>query len=188
MADNDDLNVGFDEEEEEEGKEEEKSGFSENIIKYLTYIGLFLGVVLISVVSAIVVNKFFGTAETAPGFQRGISAQAAPPKGVYPLKEFKLPLDKNEDESVMTIVQVNLALAYEKDNQQVLDDIIARKAQIEDKIQYVISSKKYDEINSAEKREKDLKRDLLYHLNNLMSEESILDVYFSNFVISRVPG
>ncbi len=188
MADDTD-NLLVDEDEEEDKPEEEKKGLSESIVKYLIYLGLVLGVILISVVSSIIVNKYYGQAKPVVSDYRTAKTDTLPPKAVYEIPEFKLALDKKDDESMTTIVQVKLSLAYAKDNneQATLNEIIARKEEIRDKIQYVIAKKKYEDIKIARKRDEDLKDDLKYEINKILNKE-VLDVYFHTFVISRTQG
>ncbi|MDH4128220.1 MAG: flagellar basal body-associated FliL family protein [Spirochaetota bacterium] len=177
------------EEEEEEGKkEEEKKGLlSEKWIKLLTYVGLFLGVILVAIISAYLVYELKKDSQVSSPLREGMRPIARP-KGVYELPEFKLALDKEDEESMSTIVQVKLGLAYIRNNQKIIDEIIKRKEQIIDRVQFVIARKKYEDINRADRREKDLKEDLKTELNKIMQEGEIEDIYFDTFVISRVPG
>ena len=185
MAPEDDDFIG--DEEEEGGQEDEPKGFSEKWVNVLKYSVLFLVVILISVTSSLIVNHFFGPTDTVsiPGLKD--QARKLPVPDVYQVPEFKLPLDKQDDESRTTIVQAKIGIAYEKDNQQIVNEIIARKAQIQDKIQYVIASKKYEEINTARGRE-ELKKDIVYAINSIMTEGEVQNVFFSTFVISAISG
>ncbi len=182
----DDVDIIDDDDEKQEDEKKEKV-LSVNIIKYLTYLGLVLGVILISIVSSIIVNQFWGTTSQVPPYQRKIRPTPPPPRATYEIPEFKLPLDKKEDENITTIVQVKLSLAYKKDDQQTLNEIINRKEQIKDRIQFIIAKKKYEDISTARRREEDLKKDLIDKINNIM-ENQIFDIYFDVFVISRIPG
>ena len=119
-------------------------------------------------------------------YTNDISTDVSIPKDVYVIPELKLALDNNGEDSMNTILQVKIALAYEKENQSVLNEIINRKEQIRDRVQYVIAKKSYQEISTAESREQTLKKDLLYELRNIMNGE-ILDIYYDTFVISRIP-
>ncbi|MDH5681047.1 MAG: flagellar basal body-associated FliL family protein [Spirochaetota bacterium] len=183
MADEDSV---FEDEEEEEGGQEEEKRSSGLWLKILTYLGLFLGVALISAITSIVVYELRG--EGIKTVDLGdIVGRPTAPRDVYQVPEFKLALDKKDEESMTTIVQVKLGLAYEAENQLILDEIIKRKQQIRDKVQYVIARKSYEEISSSTNREEILKEDLRNALNSIIEGE-ILDIYFDTFVISRVPG
>lgn len=187
MAEEFDDNLDF-EEEEGEGQAEESSGggMSGPLIKILTYLGIVLAVILISTLTAILIYEL-KKGDTVRPIGTGVDNIRPEAKDVYIIPEFKLALDKKEEESMSTIVQVKLGVAYPKDDQQTLTDIIKRKEQLRDKIQYVIARKSYDEINTAQAREEKLKQDLLYELRKIVNGE-ILDIYFDTFVISRVPG
>ncbi len=108
----------------------------------------------------------------------------APPRGVYTLPEFKLAI-KKEDDSYTTIVQVKLGIAYEKDNQEVLNELITRKVQLLDTVQFILAKKTYEEIITYDKREEGLKKDLLKALRQIIEGE-IFDIYFDKFVIARI--
>jgi len=189
MAD-DDFDLAGDDEEEEGEQEEQKKGFlgGQQWTKMLMYTAGILVVIIISVITSVFINQWIGATQQTMPFKTTVPSTATPPRAVYTLPEFKLALDKKEEESMTTIVQVKLALAYEKDNQQIINEIIARKEQIRDRVQYVIAKKKYEDINVARSREEQLKQDLLYMVNSIMTEGEILDVYFDQFVVSRIPG
>lgn len=186
MAEEEFDDMGFDDEEEQGPAEESSGGLSGPLIKLLTYVGILLGVVLISTLTAILIYEL-KKGDTMKPLTPGVVITKPEAKDVYTVPEFKLALDKKEDESMTTIVQVKLGVAYPKDDQQTLTDIIKRKEQLRDRIQYVIARKGYDEINTALSREEKLKQDLLYELRKIVNGE-ILDIYFDTFVISRVPG
>lgn len=171
---------------EEESQEEQKRRFPEKWLRLLMYLGLFFGVLFVSVVSAIVVYELRGADAPMRDILREVSV-AVPVLDVYSLPEFKLALDQRGEESLTTIVQVKMGLAYESGNQRILDEIIQRKDQIQDRVQYVVARKSYDEISTADSREEILKQDLLYALENVLEAE-VLDVYFDTFVITRIPG
>ena len=176
---------------EEEGEEEvtegEKKGFlTKGWIKFLNYLGLGLGVICLSILVSIIVYELKSREGIVP-YTNDISTDVSIPKDVYVIPELKLALDNNGEDSMNTILQVKIALAYEKENQSVLNEIINRKEQIRDRVQYVIAKKSYQEISTAESREQTLKKDLLYELRNIMQGE-ILDIYYDTFVISRIPG
>ncbi len=169
-----------------ESKQEEKKGSSFPFVKILTYIGIGLGVVLISAITSLVILSL-RPSDKPKVYQDYIKSAVSKPRDTYALKEFKLYLDKKEDESMATIVQVKLSLVYESGNQKILDEIIKRKEQIVDRVQYIISKKSYQEISTSVAREELLKKDLLYSLNSMMEAE-ILDIYFEQFIIQRIPG
>ena len=105
----------------------------------------------------------------------------------YQIPEFKLPLDQKDVKGRTIIVQAKIGFGYNKDNQIIVNEVIKRKAQIQDKIQYVIASKKPEEINTAKRREQ-LKKDITDAINSIMTEGKIEDIHFKTFVISAISG
>ncbi len=185
MANEEDL-LGDEEFDDEEGEKEEKGkGISELLARFGPYVAVILVSVGISVfVAWLVIGSRPGTAISKYG-DRPFDVTA--PRSVYPIPEFKLPLDKKPGENLATIVQVKLGIAYEKDNRQVEDELIKRKEQIKDKVQYIIAKKSYAEISTATSREELLKKDLIYALREIVDGE-IFDIYFDKFVIARIAG
>ncbi len=110
-----------------------------------------------------------------------------PPRGVYILPEFKLALKKEKDASYTMIIQVKLGIAYEKDNQQVLDELISREAQLLDTVQSILAKKTYEEISTATDREELLKKELIEAIRQIIKGE-VFDIYFNKFVIFRIAG
>lgn len=187
MADDAELVGEDEEEEEEEGKKEEKKGLPESWIKILTYSAVIFVAVLISILFTLLYVELKPSTAIS-SYSRSPLRSVAAPRDVYLIPEFKLALDKRVNEAMTTIVQVKLGLAYEADNQQVLNEIIKRKEQIRDKVQYIIAKKRYEDVDTSESREKRLKKDLKYELNKIMKSGKILNIYFDTFVISRVAG
>ncbi len=170
----------------EEGEKEEKGG---GITELLARFGPYIAVVLVSVgISIFSFWMVWGAKKgTVSSSYSNVRFDVSAVRSVYAIPEFKLPLDKEVGESFSTIVQVELGIAYEKDNRQVEDELIKRKEQIKDKVQYIIAKKKYEEISTATSREELLKKDLLYALREIIEGE-IFDIYFNKFVIARVAG
>ncbi len=185
MANEEDL-LADEEFDGEEGEKEEKGGgISELLARFGPYVAVILVSVGISVlVSWLIFDSRKGTATSSYSDRR---FDVIAPRSVYPIPEFKLPLDKKDGESLATIVQVKLGIAYEKDNRQTEDELIKRKEQIKDKVQYIIARKSYEDISTATSRDELLKKDLIYALREIIEGE-IFDIYFDKFVIARIAG
>ncbi|GMT49464.1 MAG: hypothetical protein IEMM0008_1003 [bacterium] len=185
MANVEDSLVDEEFDDEEGGKEGKGGGITELLARFGPYIAVVLVSVGISIFSFWLVWGSKKGTNTSSYSNRTYSVTAA--RDVYSIPEFKLPLDKKDGESFSTIVQVELVIAYEKNNRKVEDELIKRKEQIKDKVQYIIAKKSYEEISTATSREELLKKDLLYALRQIIEGE-IFDIYFSKFVIARVAG
>lgn len=187
-ADNLNQNDKSNEEESDKDKNKaKKSLISSRLAKFLIYSFLCLFLIFLVILISILVVKYETSNFDLNYNQVDLNKSISEPKDIYEIPEFKLALDKSPKDSMTTIVQIKLFIAYKQGDQSVLNEIIQRKEQIKDRIQFIISSKTYDQISTARFREDFLKEDLLYGLNSILSEE-ILDIYFDTFVISRIQG
>jgi len=101
-------------------------------------------------------------------------------------KEFKIKLD-----DMKTIVTVKLFLGYDMQNEDLKKELDKRLLEIIDKINFIIGTKSYRDINTAEKREINLKKELINEINSILynrdkKENKIEDLYFTQFFITRL--
>ncbi len=172
----------------EEGEKREKSArFSPKALVIVIISTIFVGFIGIVFLSMLTSWRVFDSKMSAINAYSDRRFDVSVPRSVYPIPEFKLPLIKKKGESLTTIVQVKLGIAYEKDNRQVEDELIKRKEMIKDKVQYIIAKKSYEEISTATNREEFLKKHLIYELRQIIEGE-IFDIYFDKLVIARIAG
>ncbi|MDH5680894.1 MAG: flagellar basal body-associated FliL family protein [Spirochaetota bacterium] len=101
-------------------------------------------------------------------------------------KEFKIKLD-----DMKTIVTLKLFLGYDEQNQELKEELDKRLLEIIDKINFIIGNKSYRDINTIEKREINLKKELINEINSILyskdrKENKIEDLYFTQFFITRL--
>ncbi|OHD11954.1 MAG: hypothetical protein A2Y41_05150 [Spirochaetes bacterium GWB1_36_13] len=178
-----------DEESKEEGgiSEQPSGGFlSKGIVKILMIVASFLvGVILMVLVSNIV----FNIREKGSQKEEEViwSPGVTPKKPAYQtlgLDPFKINL--NDPTGTMPgILQLEIALAYEKNNVKLQTELLDRKLQIRDKIITLLSSKTYEDLNTPDKIA-DLKKQIKNQINTLLMEGIIEEIYVSSFdVITR---
>ncbi len=107
-------------------------------------------------------------------------------KSVFKTKEFNMTLDIAPKDDKSVIVKTEIYLAYKKDHSDLGEELEDRKKELEDRIQLIISSKNLYDINSADKREYGLKKELINEINSLLEKGVIEDIYFTNFFFIEV--
>ncbi len=110
------------------------------------------------------------------------------------LRAYKFPsLREKEDKEfevwlndLSTVIKLSLYLAYDEDNSSLAEELNDRNIEIIDKVQLIIAAKNYDDLNTANKREFNLKKELINEINSLLIEGKIKDLYFTQFYISQI--
>lgn len=96
-------------------------------------------------------------------------------------KEFKIKLNDQA-----TTVMLSLYLGYPKGNDDLAEELDKRKLELIDKIQLIISTKSYQDIDTAIKRETILKKELINEINSMLTEGKIEDIFFTRFFLTRI--
>lgn len=115
------------------------------------------------------------------------------PKKSLALATFKFPTARESEEKefkidlndLQTTVSMSLNLAYKKGLDDLAEELDDRKLELIDKIQLIISSKSYKDINTAIKRETVIKKELINEINSMLAEGKIQDIYFTRFFVNR---
>jgi flagellar basal body-associated protein FliL len=107
-------------------------------------------------------------------------------KGIFRTKEFNITLDATPEDDKSIIVKTEIYLAYKKDHLDLKEELENRKKELEDRIQLIISSKDLYDINSADKREYALKKELINEVNSLLDKGKVEDLYFTNFFFTQI--
>lgn len=155
------------------------------IIRFLGWgVAILVGIGLM-VLTQIVVLELRGD---APDKQSIIDPRAyseIPIYSTHNLDQFVVTLDRTDESQRTTSVTVDLVLAYPPNNQAVDTELNNRRAQIADHIQSVISRKRYEDINRADKRQTILKYELINEINSLLTNKGVVDIYITKFEITR---
>ncbi len=109
--------------------------------------------------------------------------------GVYKFPSLREKEDKEFEiwlNDLSTIIKLSFYIAFDEENSSLADELADRNIEIIDKVQLIIASKTYHDINTAEKREFDLKKELINEINSLLTEGKIKDLYFTQFYINRI--
>ncbi len=105
--------------------------------------------------------------------------------GVHPLDRFTITLDKTDEDERTTMVSAEIVLAYPSDRSDIASELNERKEQLSDVLQSIIARKNFEDINSADERENELKLELIEAVNRNLINKGIVDIYITQFEISR---
>lgn len=162
--------------------EEEGKKLSGGLVKLLMMIAAGLVAMILMVVIAYIVFNVMDTKRTGTKGKAVLRSQVEkrkPPRLTMPLKAFKLNLSDPTGTNPV-FIQVEMALAYEQNNEKLQNELIERKFEIRDKVITLISSKTYEDVNTPDKIE-DLKKEIKNQINTLMINGLIEDVYLLEF-------
>jgi len=124
--------------------------------------------------------------------KQDVAADAAPAKKIAPKKEARegtgigplYPLENfivnMADAGGSRYLRVTLQLELD-DTKKFAEALDTRKPQLRDAILTVLASKRYEEVSSAQGK-LILKQELLRRLNSLVTEGTIVNIYFTEFV------
>ncbi|HEO65142.1 MAG TPA: flagellar basal body-associated FliL family protein [Spirochaetes bacterium] len=126
-------------------------------------------------------------------FDEDIFTLPTPLKPVI-LDVYKFPnVRQNEDKEfeiwlndLSTVVKLSFYMAFDEGDSSLADELADRNIEIIDRVQLIIASKTYQDINTAEKREFNLKKELINEINSLLIEGKIKDLYFTEFYMNRI--
>ena len=83
-------------------------------------------------------------------------------------------------------VSLSLALAFDGKNTELTEELMQVQPLIKDRIQYIVASKTYHDINSTRKRQDLLKKAIIHEINSLLRHGHIEDLYFTQFLINKL--
>lgn len=180
----DELNLNdeeLDENEVEEEGGEVKAGGKKIITPGLVKIILgIVGVIILIAISATVsymVTKKMVEKPQITG-EENIFKPVAPALNTFTLDEFTI----NTSDPEPHIINIELALGYDKTNQLIATEIGERIAQIRDIINTILASKYYRDLATPEGKE-NLKLEIKNEINNILTNGKIKDVYFLKFIL-----
>jgi flagellar basal body-associated protein FliL len=104
---------------------------------------------------------------------------------VHPLDTFTITLDKTDDDEKTTMVTAELVLAYPPDSKEIGSELNQRNEQLSDVLQSIIAQKNFEDINTADERENELKLELIEAVNRNLINKGIVDIFITQFEISR---
>lgn len=188
MAEEDENLESLDDEDEEEGKEPEKKKLPEKWVKIATYSLVSIIIFLLSALISHFVIDIMDDIEESKNEDVVEEVTKKEDFSVFPLPSYRLVLDRGEDETKQSIVQVELALAYKSEDEDFILELNDRKQQIRSIVQFVTAQKTYKEISSVDKRYHTLKKDIKRSINDVLKKGRILDIFFNTFVITQIPG
>ncbi len=166
---------------EESGEPKKKKGGKLKLIIIILLLLIILGVLGGAGYMMFLKPKPEETAENAPA-----KKSAAPKKEkkegtgigmLYPLENFIVNM---ADSGGTRYLRVTLQLELD-DTKKFVEALDMRKPQLRDAILTVLASKRYEEVSSAQGK-LILKQELLRRLNSLITEGSIVNIYFTEFV------
>lgn len=163
-----------------------QSNIAKMIVRILGWV-LAIGVgVALMFLTATLVLELRGDAPEEQSIIAPPVIESTPIYAVHPLDTFTINLDKRDDSEKTTIVTAKLVLAYPQDRKDVQSEINQRKEQLSDAIQSIIARKRFEDINTANKRENFLKQELITEVNRNLINKGIVDIYITKFEISRL--
>jgi len=172
--------------EEEKNNEEESSPKKKKGGKIKLIIIILLLLIILGVLGG-AAYMIFLKPKPAPEMNAGDAAKASVPKKVvkegqgigplYPMENFIVNM---ADAGGTRYLRVTLQLELD-DTKKFAEALDMRKPQLRDAILTVLASKRYEEVSSAQGK-LILKQELLRRINSLVTEGTILNIYFTEFV------
>ncbi|HON77068.1 MAG TPA: flagellar basal body-associated FliL family protein [Spirochaetota bacterium] len=178
MGDDERLAADVDDDEEVGGSEEAPSGLATSrIVKILLWV---VGIVLLGAsmfgISWIVANY---VEERRSQREEGILV--APPPA--PREHFDLPaFSVSTRDEEPHFAKITVSLGYEE-NPELMLELGKRRVEIRHVINMLLSSKKYEDMDSLEDKI-GLAEEIKSHVNVILSSGKIVDVYFTEFVVN----
>jgi flagellar basal body-associated protein FliL len=180
----------IDDEEDEAGEVSDAGGrrIGKTLAKILTYtLFAIVGIGLMVIVSVLVVNmkskgakQVVDTRSYDPSFRPRTA-----PLMTRKLKAFRVNLDATDESNSQVFVQCSISLAYDGTKTTLTNELVSRDDQIRSRINSIISSKRYDEINTSFKRENYLVKEILNEVNSLLMNGRVREVYITQFTIAK---
>lgn len=180
----------MDDEEEEEGAEipGERRRIGRTLARILTFLAFgVVAVIIIVVINYIMIKAMTKTKKQVvdtrsydPSFR-----PRRPPLMTRKLKPFRVNLDVTDESNTQVFVQCTISLAYDGTNTALTNELVSRDDQIRSRVNSIIASKRYDEINTSFKRENYLSREVLNEINSILVAGRIREIYITQFTIAR---
>ncbi|MGD9809200.1 MAG: flagellar basal body-associated protein FliL [Deferribacterales bacterium] len=166
---------------ESEGGKKKKGGALKLIIIILLLL-IILGVLGGAAYMMFLKPKPTDTAETQPAKKQAAAPKKEVKEGggigpLYPLENFIVNM---ADTGGTRYLRVTLQLELDE-TKKFAEALDLRKPQLRDAILTVLASKRYEEVSSAQGK-LILKQELLRRLNSLITEGTIVNIYFTEFV------
>lgn len=170
-------------EESGEPKKKKKKGGKLKLIIIILLLLIILGVLGGAGYMMFLKPKPEETAENAPAKKSAAPKKEKKKEGtgigmLYPLENFIVNM---ADSGGTRYLRVTLQLELDDTKKKFVEALDMRKPQLRDAILTVLASKRYEEVSSAQGK-LILKQELLRRLNSLITEGSIVNIYFTEFV------
>ncbi len=175
----------FEDEEELEEGEQKSGGLSPKLAKLLSFIAIGLVGVILMIIITILVMSIKKADQSVQGPAADVITQVPEPTASFKLDKFRVNLDDPKN-TKQVVVNTEIVLGFDGKDKKLNDELIYRREQITDKVQYVIAKKRLQDIDTARKREEYLKQEILEVVNSLLERKGVLNVYFLEFVISQL--
>jgi flagellar FliL protein len=153
--------------------------FGPSMVRMLVIIAGALVMIIISGTVAYIIAKRVGkapqTEKTSPE-----RVEKVKPYSYFDLGEFSV---NTSDTDEPHFVKVNLQLGYRETTVELQTELNDRRAQLRDITISVIGSKKFEDLNTQDKRN-ELKKDIMERINGILIEGQIRDIAFTEFVLT----
>lgn len=153
---------------------------SSPIIKWLLYIaGAIFGIIIVAVIAMFVAQR---TATSVFKEQKNIAlVKAPPPLDTFMIEdEFRI---NTADIGESHFVKMKLVFGIESGQPALSQELSSRKAQMQNLINLIISRKTKDELKTIT-QQLDLREEIKAHINHILTNGKIKEVYFTEFIIN----
>lgn len=175
-------------EEEELEETGERKRLSGTLVKILTFLAFGIVAVIIIIVINVIMIKAMQKPTTSVVDTRSYDPAfrpRQPPLMTRKLKAFRVNLDVTDASNTQVFVQCSLSLAYDGKNTALTNELVSRDDQIRSRINSIIASKSYDEINTTYKRENNLLTEILNEVNSILISGRVRSIYITQFTIAK---
>ena len=156
------------------------SGGRSKLISTLLYVAAaLLGIISVFVISYLVAKNVKG-AEYDETLNKTV-VKAPPPLDIFPFpEEFRV---NTADTDSTHFVKLKIAYGYDKGQLGVQTELTQRIPQMQDLINIILQGKKKTELSGI-LNQLDLREEIKAHINNILREGKIKEVYFIEFIVS----
>lgn len=166
--------------EEEESKPVSEPRKKSPILQWLIYIALgLLGLLIVTVISMLVAQR---TATSVFKKQKNIALVKAPP----PLEVFNFPDEfriNTADIGEVHFIKLKLAFGYEDGQVTLGTELVKRSPQMQNIINLIIARKTKEDLKTI-RQQLDLREEIKAHINHILSDGKIKEVYFKEFIVN----
>ena len=169
-------------EEEEDTLEASMPGrklFGPSMVRMLVIVAGALIMIIISGTVAYIVSQRVGKPALTEKTSKE-KVEKKEPYAYFDLGEFSV---NTSDTDEPHFVKINLQLGYKDPAPELQDELVKRRAQLRDITIDVIGSKKFDDLNTQDKRN-ELKKDLKENINDILQHGPIEAIAFTEFVLT----